>query len=457
MRSLRNFAGVFVVVLGGVLSLNAYAAKQTAKEDYIPEPMPPGFQVIVADIEGPVFADERGRTLYQWPSRSLRNGVAGEVQGKPTCDDTVYQENLGFQSPYPGGFTLPELATRPSCVAEWPPVLAKADAKPTGKWTVIDRPDGRKQWAYEGWALYTSVIDKRPGDVFGASHMDPETDLGAHHGALRRLISPQSNVPSQFVVYTSMNGRSVELIDGRSVYFSDRDGRNKSNCSGACLDSWEPILAGDYAHVTGEWTTFERSPGVKQWAFRGKPVYRYLGDTRAHAQSGSDQPGWNIAYVQEAPPLPKGFTLKPTPLGLALGDERGMTLYRYKCTDDAPDQLNCDTPETPQVYRIAICGGGDAERCLKAFPYAVAPAGATTGTNVWGTTYINPHTGKRATAKDPGALNVWTYRGRPLYTFAGRKSYGDRTPDDANADKWGEMMGDRNGFKAIIYRSVSGY
>ena len=121
--------------------------------------------------------------------------------------------------------------------------------------------------------------------------MDPEFDFGIS-GALRRPITPKPNVPSQFSIYTSMLGRSVELTDGRPVYSYDRDGRHKSACYEECLNDWEPILAPDYARAVGEWTTFDRSPGVKQWAFRGMPVYRHITDVCTHSQDGSDVQGW---------------------------------------------------------------------------------------------------------------------------------------------------------------------
>ena len=41
------------------------------------------------------------------------------------------------------------------CETVWKPLLASADAQPSGYWTLYDRPDGAKQWAYYGYALYT--------------------------------------------------------------------------------------------------------------------------------------------------------------------------------------------------------------------------------------------------------------------------------------------------------------
>ena len=53
------------------------------------------------------------------------------------------------------------------CAANWPPLAAAADAKAHGRYTVITRDDGTKQWAYDGKPLYLWVKDKKPGDRTG--------------------------------------------------------------------------------------------------------------------------------------------------------------------------------------------------------------------------------------------------------------------------------------------------
>ena len=53
------------------------------------------------------------------------------------------------------------------CATNWPPLMAGADAKPSGDWTVITRDDGAKQWAYKGKPVYTWVKDAKPGDTTG--------------------------------------------------------------------------------------------------------------------------------------------------------------------------------------------------------------------------------------------------------------------------------------------------
>ena len=88
-------------------SLLATAATAAPAEPYIPEAMPPGFRVVTSELDGPVFADANGRTLYRWPFRTMRNGVTGDGKGESNCADTASTESAGLMSPYPGGLLLP--------------------------------------------------------------------------------------------------------------------------------------------------------------------------------------------------------------------------------------------------------------------------------------------------------------------------------------------------------------
>ena len=53
------------------------------------------------------------------------------------------------------------------CATNWPPLMAGADAKASGDWTIIVRDDGSKQWAYKGKPLYTWAKDQKPGEKTG--------------------------------------------------------------------------------------------------------------------------------------------------------------------------------------------------------------------------------------------------------------------------------------------------
>ena len=54
-----------------------------------------------------------------------------------------------------------------ACAQKWPPLAAAADAAVDGKYTLVERKDGSKQWAYDGKPLYLWQNDKKPGDVTG--------------------------------------------------------------------------------------------------------------------------------------------------------------------------------------------------------------------------------------------------------------------------------------------------
>jgi len=53
------------------------------------------------------------------------------------------------------------------CADNWPPLMAPADAKANGDWSIIARDDGTKQWAYKGHPLYGWVKDQKAGDTTG--------------------------------------------------------------------------------------------------------------------------------------------------------------------------------------------------------------------------------------------------------------------------------------------------
>jgi predicted lipoprotein with Yx(FWY)xxD motif len=436
--------GLGVLLTSGTANALHAGSASAGPVDYLPERLPPGFRVIVSEVEGPVFADPNGKTLYTWPTHVLRNGNVGDRKNAPSsCTAEVEKVNSGLMSPYPAGYALPELSTRKSCAQLWPPVFAATDAKPIGKWTLLRRPDGERQWAYDGYPVYTSVLDRQPGDALGGTRRRLLIDAPG----VRVPIGPHAAIPPGFAIAEAGTGRMLVKNSGVSVYSWDGDRAGKSNCVGGCLDTWAPVSAPEESRSQGEWTIIERSPGIRQWAFRNHPLYTYIGDTRAHSLRGSDEPGWHNVYVLRAPTWPSQFTQQATHAGIVLADSHGKTIYLYSCGDDALDQLACDHPSTPQEYRLAVCGGGDAARCLKTWPPVIAPRGAKPPSRSWTTIDIDPISGHFAAPGEPGALHVWAYRDRPVYTFAG-----DKAPGDVKGDAWGEFYGFRNGFKAFWLR-----
>ena len=58
------------------------------------------------------------------------------------------------------------------CAKNWPPLMVQGDHKNMGKWSIVTRDDGSKQWAYDGKPLYTFVKDAKAGDMAGDGMKD---------------------------------------------------------------------------------------------------------------------------------------------------------------------------------------------------------------------------------------------------------------------------------------------
>lgn len=58
------------------------------------------------------------------------------------------------------------------CAKAWPPVMADANAKASGDWSIVTRDDGGKQWAYKGQPLYLFAKDTKAGDKTGDKFKD---------------------------------------------------------------------------------------------------------------------------------------------------------------------------------------------------------------------------------------------------------------------------------------------
>src|SRR5574343_161280 len=53
------------------------------------------------------------------------------------------------------------------CATNWPPLFAMDGDMASGDYSIVNRDDGKKQWAFKGKPLYYWVKDQKPGDRTG--------------------------------------------------------------------------------------------------------------------------------------------------------------------------------------------------------------------------------------------------------------------------------------------------
>ena len=86
----------------------------------------------MASVENGVLVNEKGMTLYTFDN---------DKDGMSACYD--------------------------DCATNWPPLIAASDASAEGDFTLVERKDGSKQWAFKGKPLYLWAKDTKPGDMTG--------------------------------------------------------------------------------------------------------------------------------------------------------------------------------------------------------------------------------------------------------------------------------------------------
>lgn len=98
---------------------------------------------------------------------------------------------------------------------------------------------------------------------------------------------------------TAETSKGNAFVDakGMTLYTFDKDSEGKSTCNGPCTANWPPLAAAADAKASGDWTIVTRDDGSKMWAFKGKPLYTFVKDTKAGDTNGDGflNGAWHIA------------------------------------------------------------------------------------------------------------------------------------------------------------------
>ena len=95
-----------------------------------------------------------------------------------------------------------------------------------------------------------------------------------------------------------LEGHLVDL-KGRGIYTWDGDkALGVSSCTTQCRLLWPPIMAEDGAQPKGPFSIATRPDGSKQWALRGRPLYRWTSDKKYGDAGGDGVAGlWHLVKV----------------------------------------------------------------------------------------------------------------------------------------------------------------
>ena len=357
------------------------------------------------------------------------------------------------------------------CAAEFPPLLAPADARPFADWAPVRLPDGRLQWSYRSRPLHTWSREEEPGEVatnvglaetanlklaergrragalmppaaWRVARFEPAGSIDAPAGIDARLVSS-----AQAVVLTDFEGFTLYAHDG------DAASGERACSDRGCARDWVPVPAPALALDVGDFSVVSRVDGSRQWAWRGRPLYRYRGDLLpgdAHGRAIDE--GRRMAVLTENFRPPRVAVTALEGYGDALSLD-GMTLYsgsafeKYWGGRNLRDSFKNAWDRGKQL-------GGDAcadPECLKTWrPFH--PSAAARSTGFW-----------EVMARRDGSRQ-WAYKGYAVYTHAadeapgqnrGQATYAfatlDGDPEDIERAVWLAELGGTYGGAGVYW------
>ncbi|MCU0757721.1 MAG: hypothetical protein MUF07_00780 [Steroidobacteraceae bacterium] len=338
-------------------------------------------------------------------SADARGEVPAGLRLRPVGDEEILTDERGHSLYTTDEDATPNVSTCvDACAKAWPPAAAPSGAAPAGDFTLVQRADGSRQWAYRGKPLYSFAREEYPGGIFG------DGVANRWRLAFRALRTP----PGIGVMKAPM-GRILVNERGQPLFTPAAGSATAGKgCDAKCLVEWSPVQAPALAREQGNWSLVARPDGTRQWAYRRQPLYAFRADRRVSDLKGFEprHEGWQPIVVQPELPAPAWATLVKTDVGQVFADAKGLTVYAFNGDLEKIKRLMCD------------------EACLqRAWTRLEADADSAP-------------VGDWSVKKAPDGKRYWAYRGAPLYRF-----HQDRAP--------GEVLGNQFAASAGIFGNWS--
>jgi len=416
---MRNIGLQFVFALCGAASLASAL---------------PAFGAVIAPVparaemtgDGLIWVTPTGMTLYTYRADD-------STPGKSQC---VNVPHPAFSDPT-GGFgsiPLPRADAHKSCSQKWPPYLADEQAQPGSDWSLIDRPEGGKQWAYRSHPLYTSIKDHKAGDRNGAVSIG-QANLGGRGWSL--AMSPL-NLPPGLTLLRREEGLVLATLNNRPVYTSLP---GVEHACYNCEKLFQPISAPALSSVSGDWAIVGAGAGVRQYAYKHKALY--VAPAGMSDGDIAEAGGWETVVFRKSPGNPPEIGKHLSLLGEVFTDKQGSTLYAFTCVTPAGDGVRCDDPGDAAEYWAMLCA--DGKECARRWRPYQAPANSDPKGD-WTVVDVAYPMFSEASGftypPDAPRVRTWAYRGMPVYTY-----YEDKAPGDIRGD--GIRLFSFSGFYAL--------
>lgn len=143
-------------------------------------------------------------------------------------------------------------------------------------------------------------------------------------GAPRVLAATPSKRVAGEAESTALGKTVLTNTKGRTLYSLSVERNGRFICTASCLSTWHPLMIPAGVRPVGpvKLGTVERPEGGTQVTYKGRPLYRFGGDTKAGQANGEgikDVGTWHAASVPrkaaEPTPQPQPQPENPYPYG----------------------------------------------------------------------------------------------------------------------------------------------
>jgi predicted lipoprotein with Yx(FWY)xxD motif len=205
--------------------------------------------------------------------------------------------------------------------------------------------------------------------------------------------------------------RRLGDAEGNPLYTYNADGASgKSTCVGECAKEFPPYPAAANAAASGDWSLAAREGNVKQWAYQGKPLYRYSGKDPAGLPSsgglsttGAEDPEWHD-------PGSKIYSPKAGWRRAEYAPEKSLAI---------PSGIDLQSVAVANGYAFVMPETGKVMYVMK-----TAPKNAALWSPVYAPVLATPVGDFSIKPREDGTRQ-WAYKGQALFTYSEDYSPGD--------------------------------